>query len=163
MILIIILSFILEGIFTNLFSFNSLFLPLFSITSLVIAYSYFNKEKKYIFILISIIIGILYDICYTDSLFINTFTFTICSLLIILIDDYISNGFINKLCINIIIIIMFKIISYLLLFVFGFIKFNQNVLMKGIYSSLILNIIYGVILYFICDKISNKLNIRKYE
>ena len=163
MILIIILSFILEGIFTNLFSFNSLFLPLFSITSLVITYSYFNKEKKYSFILISIIIGILYDISYTDSLFINTFTFTICCLLIVLIDNYISNGFINKMCINIIIIIMFKVISYLLLFVFGFIKFNQNILIKGIYSSLILNIIYGVILYFICDKISNKLNIRKYE
>ena len=63
--------------------------------------------------------------------------------------------------INIIIIISFKFIAYLLLFIFGFINFNYNILIKGIYSSLILNIIYGLFLYFICDKIDNKLNRRK--
>lgn len=163
MILIIILSFIFEGITTNLVPSNSLFLPLFTITSLVITFPYFNKEKKYIFILVSTIMGILYDISYTNSLFINTFNFIICGLLIILIDNYISNSFINTIFINSLMIIMFKIISYLLLIIFGFINFNQSFLIKGIYSSIILNIIYGIILYFICDKLSNKLNIKKYE
>ena len=163
MILIIIISFILEGVFTNLVSIDSIFLPLFTISSLVITYPYFNKEKKYSFIIISSIIGIVYDIAYTNSLFINTFTFTICSLLLILIYNFIPDSFISRNCINIVIIIFFKFISYLLLFIFGFINFNQHILIKGIYSSLILNILYGIILYFVCDKISNKLNIRKYE
>ncbi len=161
MIILIIISFILEGIFTNLISINSLLLPLFTITSFVFTYIYFNKEKKYTFIIISFIIGILYDIAYTNSLFINTFTFLICSLLIILINRYIKDSFISRMIINILIIISFKFISYLLLFIFGFINFNYNILIKGIYSSLILNIIYGLFLYFICDKIDNKLNRRK--
>lgn len=161
MIIAIIISFILEGIFTNLISINSIFLPLFTITSFVITYPYFNKEKKYLFIITSFIIGVIYDIAYTNSLFINTFTFILCSLLIMLINKYIKENLISKIIINIFITIMFKIISYLLLFTFGFIKFNQNILLKGIYSSLILNIIYGLILYIICDKINRKLKLRK--
>ena len=161
MIIAIIISFILEGIFTNLISINSIFLPLFTITSFVITYPYFNKEKKYLFIITSFIIGVIYDIAYTNSLFINTFTFILCSLLIMLINKYIKENLISKIIINIFITIMFKIISYLLLFIFGFIKFNQNILLKGIYSSLILNIIYGLILYIICDKINRKLKLRK--
>ena len=161
MIIAIIISFILEGIFTNLISINSIFLPLFTITSFVITYPYFNKEKKYLFIITSFIIGVIYDIAYTNSLFINTFTFILCSLLIMLINKYIKENLISKIIINIFITIMFKIISYLLLFTFEFIKFNQNILLKGIYSSLILNIIYGLILYIICDKINRKLKLRK--
>ena len=161
MIIAIIISFILEGIFTNLISINSIFLPLFTITSFVITYPYFNKEKKYLFIITSFIIGVIYDIAYTNSLFINTFTFILCSLLIMLINKYIKENLISKIIINIFITIMFKIISYLLLFTFEFIKFNQNILLKGIYSSLILNIIYGLILYIICDKINRKFKLRK--
>lgn len=161
MIVIIILSFILEGIFTNIVSMNSIFLPLFTITSLVITYPYFNKEKKYKFIIMSIILGIMYDIVYTNSLFINTFSFTICGLIIIFIDFLIPDSFFGKIGTNLLLIIIYKIISYFLLIIFGFIKLNYNILFKGIYSSLILNIIYGIILYFVCDLISIKLNIRK--
>ncbi len=163
MILFIILSFILEGTISNLVSPNSIILPLFTMTSLVICYPYFNKTKKYHFIITSIIIGIIYDIAYTNSLFINTFTFIICCLIIIYIDNYIHDSLLNKTIINIIMILLFKTISYLLLFIFGFIKFNYNILLKGIYSSLVLNIIYGIILYFICDFISRKFNLKKYE
>ena len=161
MIAIIIISFILEGVLTNIINTNSIILPLFTIVSLVITYPYI--KNNYTFIIISIIIGLLYDIAYTNSLFINTFTFTLCSLLIIFIDKFIKESFFGRMCINIFMIIIFKILSYFLLFVFSFIKFNHNILIKGIISSLILNIIYGLILYFICDRISIKLNIRKKE
>lgn len=161
MILIIIISFILEGAFTNLVSIDSIFLPLFTISSLVITYPYFNKEKKYLFIIVSFIIGIIYDIAYTNSLFINTFTFVLCSLIIILINKYIKEHFISKMIINFIMLILFKLISYLLLFIFRFINFNYNTLLKGIYSSLILNIIYGMILYYVCYRVDKKLNKRK--
>ena len=144
MIIIIILSFILEGVFSNLVSLNSILLPLFTITSLVICYPYFNKIKKYHFIITSIIIGIIYDIAYTNSLFINTFTFTLCSLIIIYLDNYIHDSLINKTIINIILLIFFKVMSYLLLFIFGFIKFNYNILLKGVYSSIIKCILLDV-------------------
>lgn len=163
MIIIIILSFLLEGIFTNIVSMNSYLLPLFTITSLVITYPYFNKEKQYRFVLAATIIGIVYDIAYTNSLFVSTFTFSICSLLIILINNYIPNSFIGKMCINIFTIILFRIISYLLLFIFRFTTFNYHILIKGILSSLILNIIYGIFLYYVCYRVSKKLNIKTYK
>lgn len=161
MIAIIIISFILEGVLTNIINMNLILLPLFTIVSLVITYPYIKNNYK--FIIISIIIGLLYDIAYTNSLFINTFTFTLCSLLIIFIDKFIKESFIGRMFINIFMIIIFKTLSYLLLFIFSFIKFDYNILINGIISSLILNIIYGLLLYFICDRISIKLNIRKKE
>lgn len=161
MILIIIMSFFLEGIFSNIININSIILPLFTITSLVITYPYFNKDKKYLFIIISFIIGIVYDIAYTNSLFINTFTFLICSLIIILINKYIKYNFISNMLTNILVLVLFKFISYILLFIFRFINFNNNILLKGIYSSLILNITYGIFLYYVCFKVNKKLKSRK--
>lgn len=160
--IIIITSFLLEGITTNLISMNSLLIPVFTITSFVITYPYFNKEKKYLFLLTSLSVGICYDIVYTNSLFINTFSFIICSLIIILIHNFLSHRVYNVMLINIFILILFRICTYFLLTTFSNnMSFNKELLFKGIYSSLILNIIYGLILYFVCDKLAKKLNIIK--
>lgn len=163
MIFIIIISFFLEGIISNLINANSYLLPLFTITSLVITYPLFNKEKKSLIIITSFIVGIMYDIAYTNSLFINTFTFILCSLLIILLYMYIPDNLVGKTSINLFLIVSFKFISYLLLFIFGFINFNQHILIKGILSSLILNIIYGLLLYYICEKITIKSKFKQYK
>ena len=163
MIFIITISFFLEGIISNLINANSYLLPLFTITSLVITYPLFNKEKKSLIIITSFIVGIMYDIAYTNSLFINTFTFILCSLLIILLYMYIPDNLVGKTSINLFLIVSFKFISYLLLFIFGFINFNQHILIKGILSSLILNIIYGLLLYYICEKITIKSKFKQYK
>jgi len=72
-ILLIFLSFLLEGFFTNLVSLNSIFIPLFTLTSLIMLYPFFdinNNSHKYI--IVAIVFGLLYDIVYTNSSFINT-------------------------------------------------------------------------------------------
>lgn len=159
--IIMILSFLLEGIVTNLVNYHSLLIPAFTITSLVIIYPYFNKEKKFSFIISSIILGIFYDIVYTNSLFINTFTFSFCSLMILLIYNFISHRFINTILLNIFFIAFFRSLSYGLLIIFSHMTFDKNIFLSGILSSLIINVVYSFILYFICDKLSYKLNIIK--
>lgn len=163
--IVLIISFILEGIFTNLVSINSLFIPLFTITSLIMLYPYFNNKKNnynYNYIITTAITGIFYDIAYTNSLFVNTFAFVICGLLVILINNYVTPNILSRNCTNLVIIISYRIITYFILCIFGYMHFNESILLKGIYSSLILNIIFGIILYFLCDKLNKKLNIRKY-
>ena len=158
----IIISFILEGVFSNLVSINSLFLPLFTVTSLTILYPYFNNNQTK-FISVCALVGFFYDIIYTDSLFVNTFSFTIVALSIIIIYNYINMNIFNINGLNIVIIIIFKIVSYMILCIVGYLHFKSHILVKGIYSSLMINIIYGIILYIVTDAIGKKLNIRKME
>ena len=140
--IIIIISFLLEGIVTNLISMHSLLIPAFTITSLVIVYPYFNKEKKHLFLLTSLCVGICYDIVYTNSLFINTFSFLICSLIILLINSFLSHRIYIVMLTNLFIIVLFRVCTYFLLITFSDnMFFNKELLVKGIYSSLILNII----------------------
>ena len=70
-----IVSFFLDGILSKYISLNSIFLPLFTIVSLVIIYPYFNNNI-YRYLKFVAIIGILYDITYLNTVFFNFFIYT---------------------------------------------------------------------------------------
>ena len=152
---ILILSFLLEGSFSNLVYKNSLFIPLFFITSLSIIYPYFNN-KKLNFIIVCLICGMFYDIIFTNSTFINTLSFPICGCLIILGYNYMNYNIFSSNFINTIVLILYRVISYLLLCLVSFTSFNIIELYESIYSSIIANVIYGILIYgliYILNKI----------
>ena len=151
--LVLVISLLLEAIFSNIVSLNSLFIPLFLITSLVIIYPYFCK-KNINFFLVCLVSGFLYDLIFADSLFINTLSFSFAGIIIILGYSYVNYSIYSSNILNIIVIILYRIISYLLLCIIGYTTFNENILLSGVSSSLILNIIYGLILYLVIDMIS---------
>lgn len=159
---ILIFSFIFEAMFTNLVGINSLFIPLFTLTSLVLVYPYF-KKKNFNYVLVCLILGIFYDIAFADSVFVNTICFGIIGGLNILIYNYVKYNVYTSNIINIIIIITYRIISYIILLSINFITFNGNILFKGIYSSLLINIAYGIILYLVIDLLGKILNKKRVE
>lgn len=158
-VLVLLISFILEGIVSNLVPAASLFIPLFSVTALLVIYPLFNDNKiKYLIYAGSL--GLLYDLVYTNTPFINVFTFLLTALVITNLCCFIT---INKL--NLILFILFTLlfnqtINYLLLCLFRYHIFNNNTLLEGLYSSLILNVIYSYILYIVIEIINKK---RKYK
>lgn len=158
----LIVSFVLEGAFTNIISNNSLFVPMFTVTALTILYPYFNNKQPK-FMLAATICGFFYDIIYTDSLFVNTFSFLSASIAIIIIYNYINMNWININVLNVIIVILFKVVSYMILCMVGYMYFKSNVLIEGIYHSIIANIVYGILLYVVTDRIGRKLSLRKME
>ena len=154
---ILIFSFLLEAIFTNIVSTNSLFIPLFTITSFVLIYPYFKKKKQN-YIIICLILGLFYDIAFADSIFVNTISFSLIGSLVILCYNYVKYNIYTSNIINIIIIISYRIISYLILLSINYITFNNKIFFRGIYSSLLINIIYGILLYIIIELLSKILN-----
>lgn len=157
---ILLISFALEGIFSNFISSNSIFIPLFTVISLVIVYPYFKDEKNKFYIYASFL-GLLYDIVYTNCPFINTFSFLITSLMISLIYEYITVSKFNITLINIIILLFHQTISYILLCFFSYTTFNEITLLTILYSSIITNIIYGFILFMLVNFLDKKHKIRK--
>lgn len=160
--IIIIFSFLFEAVFSNIVNTNTFLIPLFLLTSLSILYPYF-KNNKFNFVIVSIICGLFYDITFTNSPFINTISFGLCSGLIILIYNYMNYNIVNSNFINIINIIFYRIISYLLLCIIDIVKFNEFRLLESIYNSLLVNVIYGIIIFVIVDLIAKIFNIKRVE
>lgn len=141
--LFLFISLLLESIFSNIVGINSILIPLFLISALVFIY----PKKNYLSI--CIICGLLYDMCFYNSLFINTISFLLIGLLLKKISKY------NIYLRLIIVIIFYRFITYFLLILIAYSKFNIYVLFKSMYSSIIINIIY-ILFIKVCYNIKRK-------
>ena len=142
----IIISFILDNFISNFINHNSLFYPLFTLLSLIIIYPKFIKKiNKYY--LTSFLLGLIYDIAVTDTLFLNAFIFLLLSYIINYIFRKTPYNYLSVLIISFISIIYYRVITYIVLLLLNYLNFNLLTLLKSIYNSLILNIIYITILY----------------
>ena len=158
-IIIIIISFILDGVLTNFLPYGveniSLFTPLLTIVALVVIYNFFYHEEKKYYIL-SFIVGILYDLFYTNLLFLDGLLFLLIAFVITKIYKLVGFNYIW-----IALDILFSIIIYecsfaLVIVIFNLIPMTIYRLLYKIGHSIILNIIYGEILYFIIKLLPKK-------
>lgn len=159
---VLIVSFLLEAMFTNLVSINSFFIPLFTLTSLVMVYPYFNK-KNINYILVCLIVGLFYDVVFADSIFVNAVSFGLVGALTMLCYNYVKYNIYSSSIVNVIMLTTYRIISYVILLSINYITFNNKVFFSGIYKSLLTNIIYGVLLYLIIEIIAKKFNKKRVE
>ncbi len=158
--IVVLASLFLESIFTNIVSTNSLFIPLFLITSTIILYPYFNNKKSS-FVIVCTILGLLYDIIFGTVMTINMISFCVCSILIIKFYENVNYNIYTSNILTILIIPFYRIFSYMLLCITNVIVFNEDILIKGIYKSLLANIIYCTVCYILIDFISAKFKIER--
>jgi len=156
-IIYLVISFLLEGIMSNIFpstlSNISYFTTIYIIISFVIIYPYFDNDKKF-FILI-FIFGILFDILYTSTIFVNTFIFIIIGIVIkILYNILPGNVFMTN------IISYVGIIIYHILMITGYGDYSIILLFNIIIHSIFMTIIYTSISYFIMKFMYNKFDIK---
>ena len=137
----IFISLILDCIFSRFFY------PLFTLISLIFIY---KKENRYLITLIS---GFIYDLVYTDTLFLNALIFMFILLLIEFIFKYIRYNLINTVLVSILIIIIYRTSIYFILCIINYIDFNIMNLFYGILYSLI-NVVFAIIVYLTNKKIS---------
>ena len=99
MIWLMLISFLLDGILSSIFYGDSLFLPLFSIIILVVTYPYMMQSKKKFLIAIGVL-GLLYDVVYTNTFFLYVYIFILIGLVIMLFYRFFRNQIINTLLIG---------------------------------------------------------------
>lgn len=155
----IIISFFLDGFISNYISINGIFYPLFTLMSLIIMYPYYSDNN--IFYKFTFFVGAVYDLIYTDTFIFYAFIFLIVALVIAKLSVLLADNYLSIMIITLISIILFRTISYILIVISGNIRFSFDILFKSIYSSLLLNIIYVVILNIVVTFTSKKLGIRK--
>lgn len=158
-IIILIISILLDGVLTNYLPYLvndlSYFTPLLTVVSIFILYPLNRKKEKNFFITI-FITGIIYDLLYTNLLFLNGLLF----LLILLLSKFIYKNFEItwfKLIIYIIIIVSVYETSYAtILFIFKVVPVSLPKLYYKITHTLLLNIIYTEFIYLIIKIIPKK-------
>ena len=153
-IIYIIVSFLLDGIISNLIPFSitdpSYFKTIYTVVSLVIMYNYFDNKKKYLIILI--ILGLLFDIVYTNTFLVNVIIFITLYIILIKIDYQIPTNIITINIKSIICISFYHILTYIILLLSHYSSYNINFLLLIIVRSIIMTIIYTSISYLILNK-----------
>lgn len=161
-ILYLVISFLLEGIMSNIFSSTlsniSYFTTLYTIISFVIIYPYFDNDKKYY--LLILIFGILFDVLYTSTFFINIFIFIIIGIIIKLLYNLFPENIFMTNIISYICIIIYHILSFIILVIVGYNDYDIMLLFNIIIHSIFMTIIYTSISYFIVKFMYNKFGIK---
>lgn len=140
--LILVISFLLDNLISFFLNTNLLFNPLLSLVSLIIIFRYYHRKDENKYLITSFVLGLVYDIVCTDTIFLNAGIYLLLSLFIIKFYKIFSYNLLNSAILLIIVIIFYRSITFLVLSNFNFISFNLYHLLQSIYSSLILNLLY---------------------
>ncbi len=140
--LILVISFLLDNLISFFLNTNLLFNPLLSLVSLIIIFRYYHRKDENKYLITSFVLGLVYDIVCTDTVFLNAGIYLLLSLFIIKFYKIFSYNLLNSAILLIIVIIIYRSITFLVLSNFNFISFNLYHLLQSIYSSLILNLLY---------------------
>ena len=159
--IILIMSFILEGVVSLYIPFNlnniNIYYPSLTLVSIVSCYPLFNHKRKFDFYyLVVIIIGICYDLVYTDVFILNSLLFFISALIVskFYLKFDVNNYMFLLLCL--IIITNYNAVYYFILVLYQHMHFDLFMLLYKIVNSYFLNLLYGYILYLLILKYKRK-------
>lgn len=156
-ILLIGLSFILDGFLSiyqfHIFSFS--LLTLFTISSLVLIYPLLAHQPLRYFKII-IISGLIYDIVYTNTLFLNMLFFWLLAIIIKYSYTFVTYHLINSLFLNNIIIIFYQFLFFVSLVLLNYLPLTFKLWYFTLPSLIIVNNLYFIIIFLILRKACRK-------
>lgn len=158
----VIISFLLDGIISNIIPFNlvdpSYFKTIYSVISLVIIYNYFDNHQKYLKILITL--GIFFDIVYTNTFILNIVVFLIIYLVLSNLDYVITTNIFTVNLKSIVCVSTYHIITYIILLLANYNHYSIKLLGIILLRSIIMTVVYTTISYLLMNKIYDNKRVR---
>ncbi len=152
---IFILSFLLDGLLSIYSEFDWPFITFFSVIALVLVYPYFLHHDKNYF-KACLILGIAYDLIYTNTIFFNMLLFLLLGVIIKKMYDYFTNNILNSILINLIVILFYLLCSYFILILIGYLPLDISLIIDNLLSIIIINNIYFILIYLVVRLIAKK-------
>jgi rod shape-determining protein MreD len=150
--LVVLISFFLDGllsVYQGSFFFDVFFfMPLFTIVSLTIVYPYYQKYR-FKYYRLCLITGLVYDLLYTNTLFLNMFVLLFLGFIISRLYGYFTNDFMNDLAINVIVLMTYRILTYIILSLIGYLPFGLGLITHNLISIIIVNTLFLIIVNLI--------------
>ena len=158
-IIIIVISLIFDGLLTNYLPYLpnnlSLFTPLFTLISIAILYPYYRKKEKCFFIMV-FITGIVYDLFYTNLIFFNGLLFLGIAYFSKIVHRNYEMNYLKLIIYIILVVTIYESVTGIILFIFNLVPVTPYKVFYKIIHSLILNIIYGELIYLILNVLPKK-------
>ena len=158
-IITLIISFIFDGLLTNYLPYLvqdlSYFTPLFTVTSIFIIYPFYRKNERSYYITL-FVLGFLYDLFYTNLLFFNASIFVMIGFISIILQKTFNLGFIKNIIFVVFIISLYEGIGCFFLWLYHIVPITIPSIIYKISHSLLLNIIYVEVVYFVYQIIPKK-------
>lgn len=159
-IILIIISILFDGLLTNYLPYLvndlSIFTPLLTVTILFLICPFYRKNHKNYYIT-TFIVGLIYDSFYTNLLFFNAILFLIIGLLSMYIYKNYEVSYLRLIIYIVIIISLYEILTGIILFTFRIVPVTPIKVIYKITHSLLINILYGEIVFFILNRLPKKL------
>ena len=152
--IIIIISFLLEGIVSNFVPINGFLAPLFTLVALIIIYPLFDETAEYY--KYAFVTGLAYDLFYTDTILFHAIIFCFMAFIITRLNLVLSDNYLNILVIMGICILIYRVVTYSLLVLVSTMAFDFMALIISVLKSLIINLIYSALLFFVVKKCQRK-------
>lgn len=152
--IILIVSFLLEGIVSNFVPINGFLAPLFTLVALIIIYPLFDEVSEYY--KYAFVTGLAYDLFYTDTILFHAIIFCFMAFIITRLNLVLSDNYLNILIIMGICILIYRVVTYSLLILVSTMAFDFVALILSILKSLVLNLIYSALLFFVVKKCQKK-------
>ena len=153
------MSLLVDGLLSNYLPFMvndlSLFTPLFTLVSISLLYPYYRKREKHFFIMI-FITGMVYDLFYTNLVFFNGVLFLLIACFSKKVFHTYEMDYLKLIVYLILVIVIYESVTGLILFTFHIVPITFSIVLYKITHSLILNIIYGELVYLILNKLPKK-------
>lgn len=158
-IIIMTISLVLDGLLTNYLPYlvNNLsyFTPLLTVVCVFIIYPFYRKnEKKYLITIF--LLGIIYDLFYTNLIFFNGCLFFLLGLVTIILQKNFELGIIKIIIYTIMIVTLYELTTGLILYIYNMFPITLDKIYYKITHSLIINIIYMEIVYLIIKILPKK-------
>lgn len=151
--IIIIISLILDGLLSNFLPFMvgnlSIFTPLFTVVSIIIIYPFFRKREKNKYLITLAMTGLIYDLLYTNLLFLNMIVFVILGFCTMLSHKYLDTNFIMILIKTIALIILYQALTSFYFWIFQVVPVSWNDFLYLVEHTLLINIIYAELGYIL--------------
>lgn len=153
-ILITLISFFLEATFSLYIPLASHFVaPLFTLVSIFLGSSSFYRKKDYY--IYCFCTGLFYDLI-TNTLFLHAILFCILGYLFQKSLSWFSETWYNFLLLLFLMMIIYRICSYSILLLTGYVLFDMVVFLYTLVASFIPNLLYGLLLYELQYQIYHK-------
>lgn len=146
--LFLLISVLLEGIFSNVFKDIT---PFFVLAVILISSLNMKNNKKYYMLLI--IIGVIYDLLYTNSLIIHAYIYVLIGYLISQ-NDMKKNNIIKLIGNYFLCILIYTLL--MIVFTFAYTKYSLNIIINILFNGLIINLVYLLIIYLLYKIIGNR-------
>ena len=154
MVIILFISFLLEGVISNFVTMDGYFIPLFTLIALVMICPFVSKSSKYI--MYAFFTGLAYDLFYTETIIFHAIIFCFMAVIIRRLNLVLSDNFINILITVVLSVVFYRMITYGFLAFVGSVSFDFMSLGFSILKSLILNLVYSMILFLVMKKFLGK-------